>query len=79
MFQSADEHVQEVDERELDEGSEHRHEADDDEHVQGSGVANLEINDSLYDSDSDGTSDNKDDDDSDSDSPGAWPCRRIRW
>ena len=33
VFQSADEHVQEVDEGELDEGSEHRHEADDDEHV----------------------------------------------
>ena len=76
MFQSADEHVQEVDERELDEGSEHRHEADDDEHVQGSGVANLEINDSLYDSDS--TSDNEDDDDSDGYSPGAWPSRRTR-
>ena len=77
MFQSADEHVQEVDERELDEGSEHRHEADDDEHVQGSGVANLEINDSLYDSDS--TSDNEDDDDSDGYSPGAWPSRRTQW
>ena len=76
MFQSADEHVQEVDERELDEGSEHRHEADDDEHVQGSGVANLEINDSLYDSDS--TCDNEDDDDSDGYSPGAWPSRRTR-
>ena len=47
MFQSADEHVQEVDERELDEGSEHRHEADDDEHVQGGGVANLELHDAL--------------------------------
>ena len=47
VFQSADEHVQEVDERELDEGSEHRHEADDDEHVQGGGVANLELHDAL--------------------------------
>ena len=33
VFQSADKHVEEVDEGELDEGSEHRHEADDDEHV----------------------------------------------
>ena len=43
VFQSADEHVEEVDEGELDEGREHRHEADDDEHVQCSGVANLDI------------------------------------
>ena len=33
VFQSADEHVQEVDEGELDERCEHRHEADDDEDV----------------------------------------------
>jgi hypothetical protein len=34
-------HVDEVDEWELDEGGEHGHEADDDEHVQGCGVPNL--------------------------------------
>ena len=41
MFQPPDEHVQEVDEGELYESSEHRHEADDDEHVKGGGVAHL--------------------------------------
>ena len=47
VFQSADEHVQEVDEGELDERCEHRHEADDDEDVQCGGVANLCISDTF--------------------------------
>lgn len=36
-----DEHVEKVDERELDEGSEDGHEAEDDEDVQGGGIRNL--------------------------------------
>ena len=43
VLQSPDEHVQEVDEGELDESSEHRHEADDDEDVQGGGVPHLRL------------------------------------
>ena len=41
MFESPDEHVEEVDEGELDEGSEYGHEADDDEDVQCGGVPHL--------------------------------------
>ena len=41
VLQSADEHVQEVDEGELDKRREHGHEADDDEHVQCGGITDL--------------------------------------
>ena len=41
VFQSADEHVQEVDEGEFNKGAEDWHEANDDEDVQSCGVANL--------------------------------------
>ena len=41
VFESPDEHVEEVDEGELDERSEYGHEADDDEDVQCGGVPHL--------------------------------------
>ena len=41
MLQSPYEHVQEVDEGKLNKSSEDRHEADDDENIQSSGVADL--------------------------------------
>ena len=41
MFQSPYEHVEEVDEGKLNESSEDRHEANDDENVESSGVADL--------------------------------------
>ena len=43
VLQSPDEHVQEVDEGELNESSEHRHEADDDEDIQSRGVSDLRL------------------------------------
>ena len=44
MLQSPDEHVKEIDEGKLNQSSEDRHEADDDEHVQGCGITNLHHN-----------------------------------
>ena len=41
MLQSPYEHVQEVDEGKLNESSEDRHEANDDENIQSSGIAHL--------------------------------------
>jgi hypothetical protein len=42
VLQSPDEHVKEIDEGKLNQSSEDRHEADDDEHVQGCGITNLQ-------------------------------------
>ena len=41
MFESPDKHIQEVDEGKLNEGTEHSHEADDDENIQRCSITNL--------------------------------------